>query len=181
MDADVRFELDGWATRRLGLDDEAALADLLVRCDDHFRLHEHRSPGADVARDELTDLPPGRSPADKHVHGIEDPTDPHRLIGVIESVSGHPDRSSWYLGLLLIDPEHRGGGLGSAAVPAFERMVARAGFDRVRLAVIEPNTAGRRFWERHGYELAAIRDDHHLGPATHRAFVLDKSVRPTGP
>lgn len=166
------FTLPGRTVRRLDDTDVDAMQDLFQRCADHFVLHDGEPPGPDAAAIELGDVPPGRTVDDKHLHAVLDPDDPGRLIAVLESVTGYPDSSTWFLGLLLVDPACRGGGLGAAMLGGFEAMAARHGFTQVRLAVIRPNAAGRGFWERHGFVWEATRDRRPFGRLVHDVDVL---------
>ncbi len=81
---------------------------LFVRCVDHFELHDGEPPGPHAADIEFGDVPPGRTIDHKHLHAIVDPREPGRLVAVVESVNGYPDETTWFLGLLLVDPAHRG-------------------------------------------------------------------------
>ena len=166
------FTVPGHTVRRLGDADVGVLQDLFERCADHFALHDGEPPGPEAASIELADVPPGRSLADKHLHGLVDPHDPARLIVVLESVTGFPDPDTWFLGLLLIDPAWRGDGLGGAMLAGFEAMVGESGFTAVRLAVIRPNTDGRRFWAWHGFEWLATREQRPFGRIHHDVDVL---------
>lgn len=172
MDVAPTFTVRGHVVRRVGHADVESLQHLFERCADHFLLHDGEPPGPDAAAIELGDVPPGRTVDDKHVHGVVDPGDPGRLIAVLESVAGYPDASTWFLGLLLIDPAHRGGGLGAAMLSGFETMATRLGYTQVRLAVIRPNSAGRRFWERHGFVWEATREQRPFGLLVHDVDVL---------
>lgn len=168
----AEFSLDGFALRRLWRGDVGALQDLFERCADHFVLHDGEPPAPDAAEIEFGDVPPGRTDADKYLHGVTTEADPDRLVAVIESVTGFPDDTTWFLGLLLIDPALRGSGLGAAILGWFERTAADAGYGAVRLAVIRPNVAGRRFWERHGFEWFATREQRPFGRLHHDVDVL---------
>ena len=172
MDVAPTFTVPGHIVQRVGQADVESLQHLFERCADHFVLHDGEPPGSDAAAIELGDVPPGRTVADKHVHGVFDPDDRGRLIAVLESVAGYPDASTWFLGLLLIDPAHRRGGLGGAMLSAFESMATGLGFGQVRLAVIRPNSAGRRFWERHGFVWEATREQRPFGLLAHDVDVL---------
>lgn len=164
--------IGGYTWRRLVPADTGILQDLFERCADHFVLHDGEPAGPDAAEIEFASLPPGRTSADKHVHGVVHADDPRRLVGVLESVSGYPDETTWFLGLLLIDPAARGTGLGAAMLRSFEATVASDGYRAVRLAVIRPNVAGRRFWERCGFEWEATREHRPFGGLHHDVDVL---------
>jgi GNAT superfamily N-acetyltransferase len=166
------FALDGFTLRRLERGDVDRLLDLFERCADHFVLHDGEPPGPDAAAIEFDDLPPGRAPADKHLHGLAGDADPEHLVAVLESVTGYPDDSTWFLGLLLVDPAFRGRGVGAAMVAWFEATVAAAGFTAVRLAVIGPNVVGRRFWERCGFRWEATHERRPFGRLVHDVDVM---------
>lgn len=166
------FHVPGYSVRRMVRGDIPALQELFERCADHFVLHDGEPPGPDAAEIEFGDVPPGRTIADKHLHGISAEDAPDRLVAVLESVSSYPDPATWFLGLLLVDPEHRDGGIGSTVLRGFESMVSHAGFARVRLAVIRANIAGRRFWERRGYRWEVTRERRPFGALHHDVDVL---------
>jgi ribosomal protein S18 acetylase RimI-like enzyme len=173
------LRVEGYLVRRLGVDDIPALQDLFGRCVDHFLLHDGQPPEPDSAAIEFGDVPPGRTQADKHLHGIFERRHPDRMIGLVESVSGYPDEATWFLGLLLIDPAWRRRGLGSAALTALEAMVVEAGYRTIRLAVIEPNREARRFWVRHGFRHEETRKQQPFGRLTHGVEVLVRAARDT--
>jgi ribosomal protein S18 acetylase RimI-like enzyme len=170
------MRLSGYPTRRLVPADIPALQDLFERCVDHFVLHDGQPPERDSAEIEFSDVPHGRTKADKHLHGIFEPGHPGRLIGLVESVSGYPDDATWFLGLLLIDPAWRRRGLGSAAVEEFVAMAREAGYRAIRLAVIQSNRDARRFWERHGFRHEHTHEGRLFGQLTHTVDVLVRQL-----
>lgn len=174
--AGLDLDVEGYPTRRLAASDIPAVQDLFERCLDHFLLHDGEPPEPESAEIEFSDVPPGRSVADKHLHGIFEPGRTERLIGLVESVAGYPDHDTWFLGLLLIDPAWRRHGLGQAALSALALAVGDAGYRTIRLAVIEPNQDARRFWLRHGFRHEATRDGRPFGRLTHRVDVLVRDV-----
>jgi len=77
--------------------------------------------------------------------------------------SGPMHRPHWYLGLLGVEPEHQGKGLGSALLrPVLERADAK-GFYCGLDTLTESNV---RFYERHGFRVAASRQCSFGGPTT---------------
>src|SRR5262249_18419633 len=86
------------------------LQDLYARCSDFIRLVTGHAPRPTDARDLLRDLPPGKSSEDKYVLGFTQNSG--LLVGVLDVVQGYPDPVTWYIGLLMLDPQERGQGLG---------------------------------------------------------------------
>jgi ribosomal protein S18 acetylase RimI-like enzyme len=65
---------------------------------------------------------------------------------IIDSI---PD-GDFYLQAIAVDTEHRGGGLGSILMDAFEERAHASGSTRLSLDVSAKNEAARRFYERRG-------------------------------
>ena len=145
----MRFpELSGG--RRLApLDATAAgeLDALSLRCADFMRLIERREPGPHEGREILTDAPPDFPIADKFVLGVRSGGD---LIGVTDVLRGYPAAAVWRIGLLLLAPKARGGGLGREVVGALASWAAGEGAASIQLGVQSQNEQALRFWRRRG-------------------------------
>ncbi len=155
----------------LGSADVAALQELHVRCADFVEGTTGRAPRDDEAERLLTGLPPGKTPADKQVLGV---MQGEALVGVVELMADFPGAGDWYVGLLMLAPEARGAGLGTAVLREIVGRVAAAGGRTLHLVVREDNPRAVAFWERHGF----TRVDHrvqNLGTKVNRVL---KMVRP---
>jgi ribosomal protein S18 acetylase RimI-like enzyme len=62
----------------------------------------------------------------------------------------------WFIYDIVIDPEHRGKGLGRSTMQAAEEYVRSEGGTRLALNVFGPNTVARRLYESMGYGVLAI-------------------------
>jgi RimJ/RimL family protein N-acetyltransferase len=145
--------------RALGRNDLDALQGLLVRCSDFIELGTGGPPHPRDAADLLSATPPDRSLKDKLVLGLWF-ADTEELAGVLDIVRGYPDEDAWFLGLLLLAPEHRGQGKGERVYRRAEAWVREQGAATIHLGVLERNPAARRFWERLGYEYRDTRTQH---------------------
>ncbi len=143
------LDLSPCTTTRLTRDDAPALQRLCERCGDYFVMEEGAPARPDAAEHLLTNLPPGKTDADKHVIAIH--AQDGEVVGVLDLIRDFPGEGEWWLGLLLLDPGARGAGLGSRILREVERAVAAAGGTVVHLGVLEHNAAGERFWRRHGF------------------------------
>ncbi|MBB5516882.1 GNAT superfamily N-acetyltransferase [Rubricella aquisinus] len=131
--------------------DHSRVRDLMDRAADYVRLETGRAPDDAYVTETLTDRPP-QIPADQvHLIGIE--RRGGTLAGIICALDGYYDAGEWYIGLLLIDPLARGRGLGARAVDHIRRLARKEGGHTLRIAVLEANPAGRRFWAREGFAL----------------------------
>jgi ribosomal protein S18 acetylase RimI-like enzyme len=145
----LQLDLPPYRVSYLEHRDVPLLQELYERCSDFQELTEGmpRVPGA--AEHLLTALPPGKSPADKHVLGLHSPQG--ELLGVLDLIRDYPDAGEWWVGLLMLDPRARGGGVGTRLLRATERVIAAAGGASIYLCVLEHNTAAERFWRRMGF------------------------------
>jgi GNAT superfamily N-acetyltransferase len=137
--------------------DLPALQGLCEACPDYYTLDFGQPAGPDEARHLLAELPPGRTLQDKFFFGLFTPRP--RLCGALDLMRDVREPGEWYLGLLLLEPEARGHGLGERVLRAAEAWAREQGAWRMRLACAEQNKGGRRFWERQGY-----RADRHFPP-----------------
>ena len=174
-DADPVLELDlpPYTTARLALDDAPALQRLCERCDDYYLLEEGAPAWPTAAEHLLTNLPPGKTHADKHVIGIH--AGDGMLVGVLDLIRDFPGEREWWLGFLLLDPDVRDAGLGSRVLREVVGSVAAAGGTVIHLGVLEHNAAGERFWRRHGF--VEVRRQPYTSATGHLSRVIVMSRR----
>jgi GNAT superfamily N-acetyltransferase len=134
---------------RLGDDDAAALDDLNARCADFLQLIERRSPRAGDGLAALHDRPTDAAAELKLTLGV---FGENQMIGVIDMLRGYPTPDVWYIGLLMLAPEARGRGLGSAALAAIRDWARCNGATSLRIAVQSQNAAALHFWRGHGFK-----------------------------
>lgn len=143
------IRLDGWSVARLTESDAADLQGLFERCTDFHELSEGTPTRPTAGPEELALLPPGKDLSDKFPFGIY--AGPGRMVGYLELMRDYPTDSEWFVGLLMLDPAVRGGGLGGRIYRAAAEWVIAQGGTVIRLAVLEQNPHALRFWERLGF------------------------------
>ena len=80
----------------------------------------------------------------------------------------YPEEGDWWIGLLMLDPDERGRGLGSEIVCSASAWADKNRPRSIMLAVLESDAAARRFWERQGsaevrrraYQFQAAKKNH---------------------
>ena len=149
----------------------AEVQSLHLRCADFVEATTGRPPRDDEAEHLFVDAPPGKGPADKQVLGI---LREGSLIGVVELLTGYPGPTDWYVGLLLLSPEVRGAGVGTAVVRDVAARVAAAGGRALHLIVREDNPRAAAFWERQGF----ARVDRRVQDLGTKKNLVLKMVRP---
>ncbi|MGZ3457593.1 MAG: N-acetyltransferase family protein [Archangium sp.] len=145
------FKVGAYRVRRVSERDAPILRELGERCLEHLELHYGSPPDPEqMIRELLSDLPPGKALGDKFGMGVFDGAG--RLVGGIDVIRDYPEPREWYLGLLVLDPKHRGHGLGAKLMAALTRWLLEQDAAYLRLAVSEHNEAGQRFWTRMGFQ-----------------------------
>lgn len=124
------------------------LEEFCGRCTDFFELVHGHSRGVVVAAAILGPLPKEVASGTKTVLGIEQNGE---LVGVAELLSGFPAPNEWYVGLLVLQPDSRGSGLGTAVWRGMRAWMEEQGARVVRLVVQQQNVSARMFWEKQGF------------------------------
>ena len=130
---------------RVGLEAAPALQSLFERCSEFWQLVEGRLAPPDAALKELTFTMPGATTVNFGVY--EDGF----LIAFACLLRDFPKPPEWWLGLLVVDPDHRGRGLGDAVHREIVDLIAAQGATVLWIAVQVQNEAAQRFWRRIGY------------------------------
>jgi GNAT superfamily N-acetyltransferase len=143
------FPIENGHVRRLGAEDAPALQSLFERCRDFLELTDE-APRPGAAEHLLSNLPDGKTLEDKFVLGLY-ANGVDELFGVIDIVRHWPTKDEWIIGLLLLAPARRNGGLGTRVHGELEQWVRGQGGMGLRLVVQVQNPGGLRFWQRQGY------------------------------
>jgi GNAT superfamily N-acetyltransferase len=136
--------------RRLSRSDAASLQVLYERCTDYHEQHEGIPTRPTAAEEELSACPPGKQLSDKFALGVYSPDDV--LVGYLDLMRDFPSAGEWQIGLLMLDPSQRGGGLGACVYGAAADWVASQGAHTISLGVLEEAPRAERFWRRMGFE-----------------------------
>ncbi len=153
MKSELILEIDSgdYVLRRLTLDDLGAIQGLFEKCLDYMLLVDGHPADPDAVAEEFRSVPAGKSFEDKFVFGIMDPD--RELVGLLDTLRGYPEDSTWWIDTLLLAPEIRSQGLGQRIVEKFVDYARSSGRQAIMLGVVEENTRAFRFWERQGFEL----------------------------
>ncbi len=136
-------------TRLLKPPDIPDVQSLFTRTADYFEMATGVSPADDEAKRAFIAGPPTKSVDDKRIIGVFDSAD--TLVGMLDALVNFPADGEWTMGMLLIDPEHRGVGLGKLVLAEYESWAAQCGARKFHTAVVSHHDPGIRFLERSGY------------------------------
>lgn len=128
--------------------DRQRLESLCIACSDFFEYIEAQPGGRETAAELLGPLAPEVSSGEKSLVGVEIGRE---LVGVVELLAGFPGPQEWYVGLLLLHPDRRGAGAGTAIWEHLRQQMTQEGATTVRLIVQQQNPRARQFWERQGF------------------------------
>ncbi len=142
------FTVDGREIELLSEIDCPGIESLYGECTDYWTLVTGRVANKADATNLLIDRPPMLAPSNKLVLGLRDG---HRLLAIVDTLRDYPRDGIWWLGLLLITPELRGGGRGRRLYAALESWSATQGASEFRLCVQAQNTRAHKFWQSLGF------------------------------
>ncbi len=129
--------------------DAPAIADLFARCADYFLMQDGVASEPADAVALFLDVPPGKTAADQWILGWRDDQGLYVIAAILRD---YPRDGIWYLGLMLVEPRRRGLGLGRSLYGSIAIWAAEHGAREMRLAALEANGAGERFWRALGFE-----------------------------
>lgn len=144
--------------------DTAAVADLFQRATDYVLLESGQPPDGSQTEDFFTGAPAGIDPTTKLHLGYDLDS---QLVAMAEILFGFPNPDDAYLGLLLIDPAHRGKRLGQQMLDQVCTAAKAKGATRILIAVLEENTKGHRFWSKMGFTEELRGTPKKIGLKTH--------------
>jgi diadenosine tetraphosphate (Ap4A) HIT family hydrolase/RimJ/RimL family protein N-acetyltransferase len=149
--AAVREEVGGDDTLRfepLGHDELPALQALCESCADYYHLMTGGPVRSSEAHTLFTLRPETASMHDKFLVGVRRGRD---LIGVLDLYRHYPRRQHAWMGLLLLHPNLRGHGYGTAMIRWMVDWAREQGCTRLRLGVADDNQRALDVLGRHGF------------------------------
>ena len=154
-------------------DDAASVRDLYDRAADFVMLESGTEPSDAMVEQFFADCPPGVDLATSQKLGMFRPSG--ELVAIADLAFGYPEDDDAYIGLLLIDQNCRGMGLGRIFLDRLAGIARARNARRLLIAVLDENTRGRAFWEREGFRLLQSFQNFKLGQKTH---VVHRMWRP---
>ncbi|HEX7782296.1 MAG TPA: GNAT family N-acetyltransferase [Sphingobium sp.] len=163
-----------FAPTELSMMDAAEVAHLYGRCADYFLLQDGVVPSLVDAQELFTEVPSEKDARDQAVLGWHDDDGLYAVAAILRD---YPQDGTWYLGFVIVDVAQRGRGVGKSIYAAIENWAVVRGAAEIRLAVLEANEAGGRFWRSLGF-----REIRRVGPNTfkersHRRIELSRRVQ----
>lgn len=162
--SDWLFTTEQLQARQLVPQDIPNINALFTRSADYALLVDGEPPAPNAADGIFENRPPEVAAHNHYTIGLFDGP---KLVGVIEALNDYPEAGTMYVGLMLLEPDYRGGGVGSAVHEAFKAWAERRGAARLMLSVVEENRAALRFWRRMGYEQTGTLPPIRFGQKTH--------------
>ncbi|WP_299968788.1 GNAT family N-acetyltransferase [uncultured Roseobacter sp.] len=122
--------------------------DLAIRAADYVTLEVGHIPDAAFIHGFFTAAPPGLGPQDLQHFAMMEET---AMAGMVCIAAGYEYPTDWWIGLMLLDPAFRGRGIGRVMLELIRGRAREAGVGALKLAVLEANTRGTKFWLREGF------------------------------
>jgi GNAT superfamily N-acetyltransferase len=141
----ISFSLGDYIVRNVNPHEGGAIQALADRASDYFEMVYGESPPGDFGEKFFSTAPENRSSVDVILLGIFE--QPEKLIGLIHCATDCPEKGTWYIGLVLLEPAVRNKGLGRRIHRAFASFAKRNGADQLMLSTVDENERGSKFWE----------------------------------
>ena len=161
--------------RPLELADEALVDAVFDQLTAYSMLAEGIAKAPGAAMQFLTELPRGREIRSKHAFAVMKDGE---AVGLADLVEGYPDEGTVFIGLLAIVESRHRQGIGTAAGHLVEDLARRLGAAKLRLAVVEGNTAGQAFWRKSGFHETGQRRQYQGAARTTTVRLMEKPVKP---
>ena len=127
--------------------------------DAFFQLTEGRPASLKDFESDLANVPDGFHMDDMDYVGIKLK---EQHIAVFSYLKGFPDKDIVWLGLLLVHGDYHGAGYGSTILNAFEQSAIICGYKKVQLGVVSSNQPAIAYWEKQGYQVNRVTEDHKI-------------------
>ena len=164
--------LPEWDVRPVEETDLESVLALLLTAPDYFAL-DGKQPDLNSIRADLTALLPRCAPEQKRYVGFWRDGKPE---AVLDWVEGYPREQTLWIGFFLVDRALRGQGLGKRLMSALLGAAYDGGMDSIRLACLEGNETGHRFWEALGFR--DLRKGEALSGQTSPMWVMERLSTP---
>lgn len=164
--------LPEWDIRPVEETDLESVLALLLTAPDYFAL-DGKQPDLNSIRADLTALLPRCAPEQKRYVGFWRDGKPE---AVLDWVEGYPREQTLWIGFFLVDRALRGQGLGKRLMSALLGAAYDGGMDSIRLACLEGNETGHRFWEALGFR--DLRKGEALSGQTSPMWVMERLSTP---
>ena len=105
-------------------------------------------PSEATVRADMLALPPAKEMRDKHFIGFYAKD---RLAAVMDLIDRYPDDETALIGLLMVNRNWQGKGVGAYIVQRISEALRAQGFRRIRIGVIKTNLRARSFWRKQGF------------------------------
>jgi len=166
--------LQAYSVHRLSLEDIGAIQGLFEKCLDYMLLVDGRAADPDTVAEEFQSVPPEKSYADKFVFGIVNLQ--NDLAGLLDTLRGYPDETTWWIDTRLLVPEIRSQGLSQMVVQGFAEYVRASGGQAIMLGVVEENERAGKFWNRVGFEFVRKTEPQQFGNKTQTVSIMRRTL-----
>ncbi len=129
---------------------EADIPEIYALCAGNPQYYAYCPPqvSPDAIRRDLSALPDGKSPEDKHFIGFYRE---EMLAAVMDVILAYPDAQTVFIGFFMTDASLQGLGVGTTIIGQALSALKEDGFVRARLGYAKGNRQSEAFWLKNGF------------------------------
>ena len=120
----------------------------LYKCNTLYFTHCPHIINDEFIISELNNLPPGIKKENKYFIGFYDE---NKLVGVMDLIDGYPDKDIIYIGLLMLDINIQGKGIGTMIINDLFNYLKELNYKEVQLGFVKTNPQASSFWKKLGF------------------------------
>jgi GNAT superfamily N-acetyltransferase len=98
------------------------------------------------------------------------------LVGYALIIIGWPEKTQWLIQHMIINPDYRFKGIGSAIVENIEQYALESEVDTSSIFAIPIQESGAEFWKHHGYTVESSRHLIRVADVDHELIVYHKAL-----
>lgn len=165
------FNIEGCKVTILDESHVFDIQNLCERCKEYFILDQGTGPSINVGKEILEALPPQLSQSEKYLLGIYN--NEKQITAMVDLLKNYPTMNEWMLGLMLIDPEERGLGLGKVIHESLSNWIKYQNGEKIRIGILDNNHRAIKFWSKIGYVLVKKSELERDGKENRYIFNMD--------
>ncbi len=129
---------------------------------------------ASAGKETFEAIPDNFEHSNKHVIGVYSENE---LVGVIDLLIGYPNKTTAFIGLMLLSEQNQTKGMGREIFKKLEKYIhCFESISKIRLSVVESNSSVIKFWQKMGFNLTGERKPYANKRVISESILMEKDI-----